>query len=55
MGPARRKGDRVSVSAEMAFRVEKDIEKDADVPDKQKLKLVRFGNVSFEPLTVRGN
>ena len=48
------KGDRVSLSVEMAYRLVKaaDLAKDADVPDKQKLKSVRFSTLSFEPVAV---
>jgi len=48
------KGGKVSLSAEMAYRFvkEPDLEKDPDVPDKQKARAVRFGNLSFEPVAL---
>jgi hypothetical protein len=45
------KGKRVSVSAEIAYRLVSDLTKD-DVSDAQKLKQVRKGNLSFEPVSV---
>lgn len=47
-------GERVSLSAEMAYRLvkEADLAKDGDVPDKQKLKSIRFSTLSFEPVAV---
>ena len=49
------KGERVSLSAEMAYRLvkEADLAKDCDVPDKQKLKALRFGSISFGPVAVK--
>ena len=48
------KGERVSLSAEMAYRIVKaaDLSKDADVPDKTKLKALRLGSISFAPVAV---
>ncbi len=46
------KGDKISLSVEMAYRLVSDLTTDADVPDKQKLKLLRFSTLSFEPVAV---
>lgn len=46
------KGDRVSISASMAYRLVSDPVKDADLSDKEKLKLLKRGTLSFEPLKV---
>jgi hypothetical protein len=48
------KGEQVSLSAEIAYRLVKDADlaKDADVPDQQKLKALRIGTMSFEPVAV---
>jgi hypothetical protein len=48
------KGEHVSLAAEMGYRLvkEADLAKDADLSDAQKIKQVRSGNMSFEPLPV---
>jgi hypothetical protein len=45
------KGERISFTAEMAYRFVKEAElaQDADVPDQRKLKALRFGTLSFDP------
>jgi len=45
---------KVSLSAQFAYRLvkETDMDKEADVPDAQKLRQIRTGNMSFEPLAV---
>lgn len=47
------KGEHISLSAEMAYRFvkEADLAQDADVPDQRKLKTLRFGTLSFEPVS----
>ena len=49
------KGKSVSISAELAYRIVSDLAKDGELSDSQRLKQVRKGNVSFEPLAVREN
>jgi hypothetical protein len=43
---------RAGVGAGMAYRLVKDLNSNAQLDEKQKLKRVRFGSISFEPLTV---
>jgi len=45
-------GKRVSLSAEMAFRLVSDLAKDADLSDRQKLQQVRMGNLGFDAVTI---
>jgi len=43
------KGDKISLAEQVAYRVmkEADRDKDASLPEAQKLKTVRFGSMSF--------
>jgi hypothetical protein len=45
------KGERISLTVEMAYRFvkEADLAQDVDVPDQRKLKTLRFGTLSFDP------
>jgi hypothetical protein len=47
------KGDHMSFTSEMAYRLVANMRDDAELSDKQKLKQVRLGNLSFERLTVK--
>jgi TolB-like protein len=49
------KGKTISISAEIAYRLVNDLNKDGDVSDAQKVKQVRTGNMSFEPAPVKEN
>ena len=46
------KGKRISIAAQIAYRLVNDPGKDADLSDSQKLRQVRKGNLSFEPVIV---
>jgi len=47
--PSNSKGDKISLAEQVAYRVmkEADRDKDASLPEAQKLKTVRFGSMSF--------
>src|SRR5665213_816118 len=47
--PSNSKGDKITLAAQVAYRVmkETDRDKDASMPEAQKLKMVRFGSMSF--------
>lgn len=43
------KGDQISVTAQMAYRLVADMDKDAQLTDAQQFKTVRIGTLSFDP------
>jgi hypothetical protein len=46
------KGDQISVTAQMAYRLVADMDKDAQLTEAQQFKTMRIGSLSFEPMTV---
>jgi hypothetical protein len=52
--PGAASSGRVSLSAQFGYRLvkEADMDKEADLSDSQKLRQIRTGNMSFEPLPV---